>query len=155
MKYKLNQFVVFNGHGVCKVKRIENRELAGNKKQYLILVNTYMTFVVPVDSSSIRPLVSKKDAKAFLDLAPDTIKNQGWNKRYRYYLESLKTGSLKEAISVYRCLNQAQTMRDLSYGERKMKEYAFELAASELRLVLKLNSNDVADLLNNTLKEAV
>jgi len=61
-----------------------------------------------------------------------TIDKQTWNKRYREYLEKIKTGSVFEIASVLRDLFILKSDKNLSFGERKMMDTAKNLLVKEI-----------------------
>ena len=65
------------------------------------------------------------------DVPRDT---QTWNRRYREYMEKIKTGSVFEIAEVMRDLSVLRATKDLSFGERKMLETARGLLIKELAL---------------------
>ncbi len=60
------------------------------------------------------------------------IDNQTWNRRYREYMEKIKTGSLYEVAEVFRDLSLLKYTKDLSFGERKLYDTAQNLLVKEL-----------------------
>ena len=52
------------------------------------------------------------------------LDNQTWNRRYREYMEKIKTGSVFEIAGVLRDLYLLQSDKDLSFGEKKMLDTA-------------------------------
>ena len=53
-----------------------------------------------------------------------TSDNQTWNRRYREYMDKIKTGSAYEIAEVLRDLYLLRRHKDLSFGERRMLETA-------------------------------
>jgi CarD family transcriptional regulator len=62
------------------------------------------------------------------------IDNQTWNRRYREYMEKIKTGSVYEIAEVLRDLFVLKVDKELSFGERKMLDTARNLLLKELSL---------------------
>ena len=62
------------------------------------------------------------------------IDNQTWNRRYREYMEKIKTGSVFEIAEVLRDLFLLKADKELSFGERKMLDSARSLLLKELTL---------------------
>ncbi|MEA3435133.1 MAG: hypothetical protein U9R43_01615, partial [Thermodesulfobacteriota bacterium] len=58
--------------------------------------------------------------------------NQTWNRRYRDYMDKIKTGSLYDVAEVYRDLSILKFTKDLSFGERKLFDTATILLVKEL-----------------------
>jgi CarD family transcriptional regulator len=65
------------------------------------------------------------------EIPPD---NQTWNRRYRDYMEKIKTGSLFEVAGVFRDLYLLKSTKDLSFGERKLLDTAQTLLLKELSI---------------------
>jgi CarD family transcriptional regulator len=63
------------------------------------------------------------------DTMPD---NQTWNRRYREYMDKIKTGSLYDVAEVFRDLFLLKLTKDLSFGERKLYDTAQVLLVREL-----------------------
>src|SRR3954452_14799923 len=60
------------------------------------------------------------------------VEGQTWNRRYREYMEKIKTGSVFEIAEVLRDLSLLKFEKDLSFGERKMLDTARSLLIREL-----------------------
>ena len=88
-------------------------------------------------SVGLRDLISSKQVKEVYsilkerDIPRDT---QTWNRRYREYMEKIKTGSVFEIAEVMRDLSVLRTTKELSFGERKMLDTARGLIIKELAL---------------------
>jgi len=60
------------------------------------------------------------------------METQTWNRRYRDYMEKIKTGSLYDVAEVFRDLSLLKLTKDLSFGERKLYDTAQTLLVIEL-----------------------
>jgi CarD family transcriptional regulator len=58
--------------------------------------------------------------------------SQTWNRRYRDYMEKIKTGSLFDVAEVFRDLYLLKLTKDLSFGERKLYDTAQTLLIKEI-----------------------
>jgi CarD family transcriptional regulator len=65
------------------------------------------------------------------------IDKQTWNRRYRGFMEKIKTGSLFEVAEVFRDLYRLKTTKTLSFGERRMLDTAKNLIVKELSVAKK------------------
>ena len=78
--------------------------------------------------------------------------NVSWNKRYRTYTEKLKTGNIIKAGEVFREINDISKGKELSFGEQKILENAFNRLVKEISATSKIKEEDVEkdlkDLLN-------
>ena len=72
-----------------------------------------------------------------------TIDKQTWNKRYREYLEKIKTGSVFEIASVLRDLFILKSDKNLSFGERKMMDTAKNLLVKEISVATNSQESKV------------
>ena len=133
---------VYPVHGVAEVVALEQRDIGGNKTAVYILkiLDTGLKIMVPTTNAGsvgLRDLITSKQVKevyAILksrDIPRDT---QTWNRRYREYMEKIKTGSVFEIAEVLRDLCVLRATKDLSFGERKMLETARSLLIKELAL---------------------
>jgi CarD family transcriptional regulator len=101
-----------------------------------------MKIMVPTETAAaagLRPVISRKDAKKVLDILRSdevAVKTQPWNRRYREYMEMLKSGSPFEVAKVLRDLYRLKSEKDLSFGERRLLDTARSLLVTELCLSL-------------------
>ena len=110
MAFKVGDNAVYPGHGVGVVKNIETKEIFGKKQTFytIQILDNGMKIMIPKDnvaSVGLRAIISKKEAnEVFKILRKKNIKidNQTWNRRYREYMEKIKTGSIYEIAEVLR-----------------------------------------------------
>jgi CarD family transcriptional regulator len=121
---------------------LEQRDIGGSKTAVYILkiLDTGMKIMVPTinaGSVGLREIITAKQVKEVYsilkarDIPRDT---QTWNRRYREYMEKIKTGSVFEIAEVLRDLAVLRATKDLSFGERKMLDTARGLLTKELAL---------------------
>ena len=75
------------------------------------------------------------------DVPRDT---QTWNRRYREYMEKIKTGSVSEIAEVMRDLAVLRATKDLSFGERKMLETSRGLLIKELAIAKGVTEDKIS-----------
>ncbi len=144
---------VYPAHGVGVIKSIETQEVAGIDQKFYVLqiLDNNMTIMIPTSNSEnvgLRAIVSKNEVEDVLDILRDRaqeIGSQTWNRRYRDYMEKIKTGSVHEVASVLRDLFLLSVDKDLSYGERKMLDTAKGLLVKELSLAQKVDEGNISD----------
>ena len=66
-----------------------------------------------------------------------------WNRRYREYMEKIKTGSVFEIAEVLRDLYVLKKTKTLSFGERKMLDTARNLLIKELALAKEVPEDEI------------
>jgi len=140
--FKVGDVVVYPAHGVAEVEAIEERDISGHKASFFILkiLDTEMTVMVPVANANnvgIRQLVDKTEIKKvmYILLQKDAqIDTQTWNRRYREYMDKIKSGSPFEIAEVLRDLSIIKRGKELSFGERKMYDTAKNLLVNEISI---------------------
>lgn len=145
--FKVGDNAVYPGHGVGRVTAIETKEILGNKQTFysIQILETGMKIMIPKDnvaSVGLRPIISKDEASQVLGILKEKevkIDNQTWNRRYREYMEKIKTGSVFEIAEVLRDLFLLKVDKELSFGERKMLDTARTLLLKELTLATSEN----------------
>ena len=83
----------------------------------------------------LRSVCNKNEVKEVYDILKTrevSVDGQTWNRRYREYMEKIKTGSVFEIAEVLRDLSLLKFEKDLSFGERKMLDTARSLLIKEL-----------------------
>ena len=153
--FKVGDTVVYPAHGVSEVEAIETREISGNTISFFILkvLDTEMTVMVPVTNVKnvgIRGLIDKKGIEKVLAILKErsvAVDNQTWNRRYREYMEKIKSGSAFEIAEVLRDLNILKRGKELSFGERKMYDTAKNLLVNEIAISKSLDKADAEKML--------
>lgn len=143
---------VYPAHGVGVIKSIETQTVAGADQQFYVLeiLDNNMTIMIPVASSEnvgLRAIVKEDEVGEVLDILKDRnveLGSQTWNRRYRDYMEKIKTGSVHEVAAVLRDLFLLSVDKDLSYGERKMLDTAKGLLIKELSLAQNLDEENMS-----------
>ncbi len=152
-EFKVGDVAVYPAHGVGKVHSIEEREIAGDKHKFYILkiLDSGMTIMVPtgnVRNVGLREVVNNNEVEAVYDILKErdiSISEQTWNRRYREYMDKIKTGSIYEVAEVLRDLMLLRYEKELSFGERKMLDTARGLLVKELAIAEENQEEDVAD----------
>ena len=140
--FKVGDNAIYPAHGVATIKRIEEREVGGKKKKFYVLqvLENQMTIMVPTDNAEsvgLREIISEQevsDVYKILKKRDVKIDQTPWNRRYREYMEKIKTGSIYEIAEVLRNLFLLRHTKDLSFGERKMLDQAKSLLVKEISL---------------------
>ena len=141
-RFSVGDKAVYPVHGVAEVVALEQRDLGGSTTSVYILkvIDTGLKIMVPTvnaGSVGLRDLITSKQVKEVYsilesrDVPRDT---QTWNRRYREYMEKIKTGSVFEIAEVLRDLCVLRTTKVLSFGERKMLDTTRGLLIKELAL---------------------
>jgi CarD family transcriptional regulator len=140
--FKIGDLAVYPAQGVGVIESIEHREIMGGRHLFYVMriLGNGMKIMIPTDSAKeigLRELISKKEVPKVYDILRErnvTIDKQAWNKRYREYLDKIKTGSIYEIARVLRDLFILKHGKDLSFGERKMMDTAKNLLIKEISI---------------------
>ncbi len=140
--FKVGDNAVYPSHGVGVIKRIEEKLISGKKKSFYVLqvIENGMTIMVPTDNTAgvgLRALISNNEVTEVLSILRNKkvkIDRTTWNRRYREYMEKIKTGSTKEIAEVLRNLYLLKNSKDLSFGEKKMFDTAKNLLVKEISM---------------------
>ncbi len=143
---------VYPAHGVGVIKSIEQQTVAGIDQSFYVLeiLDNGMRIMIPTVSSEsvgLRAIVDETEVSGVLDILADRnveLGSQTWNRRYRDYMEKIKTGSVHEVAAVLRDLFLLSVDKDLSYGERKMLDTAKGLLVKELSLAQDTEESTVS-----------
>lgn len=161
MQFKVGDNAVYPAHGVAVIKRIDEREVGGKAKKFYVLqiLENEMTIMVPTDNIQtvgLRPIIGKKEIlNVFKILKQRDVKidNTTWNRRYREYMEKIRTGSVYEIAEVLRNLYILKGNKDLSFGERKMLDNAKQLLVKELSIARQSDEVEVEIELNTIFED--
>ena len=151
--FKVGDKAVYPAHGVGEVTSIEKKEIGGTHQMFYILkiLDNGMKIMVPMlqaQQVGLREIISKEEADEVFDILREkeiSVDTTTWNRRYREYMEKIKTGSVFEVAEVLRDLYLLKMEKDLSFGERKMLDTARNLLIKELSLAKKMDENAVED----------
>ncbi len=138
--FKVGDKAVYPAHGVGEVTGIEQREIMGNKQDVYILriLDNGMRIMIPkdkVESVGLREVIPRSKVKEVYKVLKEksvSVKSQTWNRRYREYMDKIKTGSIFDIAEVLRDLSLLKADKDLSFGERKMLDTARTLLIKEI-----------------------
>ena len=150
--FQVGDLAVYTAHGVGEIIAIESRSISGEKHDFYIMkvIENGMTIMIPtnnVESVGLRDVIPKKEvAKVYAVMQSKkeaNTDNQTWNRRYREYMDKIKTGSLYDVAEVFRDLFLLKLTKDLSFGERKLYDTAQILLVRELSTAKKIDEEAV------------
>lgn len=141
-QFKVGDHAVYPGHGVGRIHSIESKEILGTMHEFysVMILETGMKIMIPaanIKKIGLRHLISKEEANKVVAILKDKdvkVDTQTWNRRYRDYMEKIKTGSVFEIAEVLRDLYVLKVDKELSFGEKKMLDTAKNLLLKELNL---------------------
>ncbi len=151
--FKVGDLAVYPAQGVGVIEAIENRDVGGRKQLFYIMkiMGNGMKIMIPMNSAKsvgLREVIMETEIPkvyAILRNKDVTIDKQTWNKRYREYLEKIKTGSVFEIARVLRDLFILKSDKNLSFGERKMMDTAKSLLIKEISVASNAEETKVEE----------
>ncbi len=154
--FKVGDLAVYPAQGVGIIEAIEERDMMGSVQSFYIMkiLGSNMKIMIPLESAKsvgLRSVIAAREIPKIYDILKDkdiTIDKQTWNKRYRDYLEKIKTGSVYEVARVLRDLCILKLDKDLSFGERKMMDTARNLLIKEISVASKSEETKVEEDIN-------
>ncbi|MDP3182000.1 MAG: CarD family transcriptional regulator [Desulfobaccales bacterium] len=160
--FEIGQMAVYPAHGVGVIESIQERvESGGQEKFYIMrLLDNDMIIMIPTNNArniglrDVIDLPAVSEVYQILRHRPMRLTNQTWNRRYRDYMDKIKTGSPFRVAEVLRDLTLLKTEKDLSFGERKMLDTAKNLLVKELSLVNNKKEDEIEAQLQELLVEA-
>ena len=150
--FKVGDMAVYPAHGVGVIERIENRKISGCQEDFFVMriLENNMIIMIPSSNAAnvgLRQIINQREvSKVYSILNKKDIsvdESQTWNRRYRDYMDKIKSGSVFEVAEVYRDLSTIQQDKELSFGERKMLDTARSLLVKEISLAKNMNEEDV------------
>src|SRR3954464_321793 len=142
MKFKVGDKAVYPAQGVAEVIKIEEKDIAGKRQAFYVLriMDTDRKIMVPVSNASavgLRNVISEVEIMEIFDILKErtiAFDNQTWNRRYRGFMDKIKTGSIYDVADVLRALYRLKTDKQLSFGERRMLDTARGLIVKEIAI---------------------
>jgi CarD family transcriptional regulator len=113
------------------------------------LLDSDMIIMIPTNNArniGLRDVIDNQavdQVYQILRSRPPRLNNQTWNRRYRDYMDKIKTGSPFQVAEVLRDLTLLKTEKDLSFGERKMLDTAKNLLIKELSLAHEKEETEI------------
>ena len=149
--YNVGDMAVYPAHGVGVIEKIEPQEISGCRQDFYVMriLDNDMIIMIPtnnVNNVGLREIIAQEEVPKLYSILKErniAVDNQTWNRRYREYMEKIKTGSVFEVAEVYRDLLMLKVEKDLSFGERKMLDTAKNLLIKEISIAKNVLENQV------------
>ncbi len=109
LQFQVGDKAVYPAQGVAEIVGIEEKEISGKIQRFycLRILDTDMRILVPVDKAEqvgLREVVQQDQIQEVYDILREKevhIDKQTWNRRYRGFMEKIKTGSLFEVAACW------------------------------------------------------
>ncbi len=142
VEFKVGDKAVYPAQGVAEVVSIDERDIAGSLQLFYVLriLDSDRKIMVPVanaDAVGLRQVISEQEIREIFDILEETtigFDTQTWNRRYRGFMDKIKTGSIYDVAEVLRDLYRLKANKQLSFGERRMLDTARTLIVKEIAI---------------------
>ncbi|MEE8552793.1 MAG: CarD family transcriptional regulator [Desulfobacterales bacterium] len=140
-EFKVGDLAVYPAHGVGRINSIETKMVNGETHDFYMMkiIENEMLIMIPtwnVEQVGLRDIIDEEEIPKVYDIIKKrediAAEPQTWNRRYREYMDKIKTGSLYDVAEVFRDLTLLKLNKDLSFGERKLFDTAQTLLVMEL-----------------------
>jgi CarD family transcriptional regulator len=156
--YDVGDKVVYPHHGAGTVVKKEQREVLGQKREYLTIqiLHNDMTVNVPCENAEkvgLRKVIDERTVEKVLKAltGTGTVMPKNWNRRFKHNRDKMKTGDIFELAEVVRNLSLRDHEKGLSTGEKQMFVKAKKILASELMYAKQMDEDEAAVWLDEVL----
>ena len=161
IEFELGDHVVYPHHGAGKVLKKEQKEMFGEKREYLTIkiLHNDMTVMVPTENAAIaglRRVIDEETVQKVLGVLQDEVSEmpKNWNRRFKHNRDKIKTGDIYELAEVVRNLALRESEKGLSTGEKQMFTRAKKILASELMYALDKDEDEAESYLDDLLADS-
>ena len=150
-EFAIGDKAVYPSQGVAEIVGIEQKQISGKIQRFYVLrvLDSGLRILVPTDKSDqvgLRRVACEEEIGEVMQILRDAevhIDRQTWNRRYRGFMEKIKSGSLFEVAEVFRDLYRLKQQKPLSFGERRMLDTARGLIVQELSIAQALDERKI------------
>jgi CarD family transcriptional regulator len=161
ISFATGQKAVYPSRGIAEVMGVEEKEIHGKVQSFYVLrlEDNGLRILVPLDKADqvgLRPVAGAEDVEEVIQILRERAvrcDRHTWNRRYRGFMEKIKSGSLFEVAEVFRDLYRLKTTKTLSFGERRMLDTAKDLIVQEISVARKTHHEAVVKELEDVLAE--
>ena len=148
-------------HGAGKVIRKEQKDVLGERREYLTIriLHNDMTVMVPTENAALaglRRVIDEETVKKVQAVLQDECSEmpKNWNRRFKHNRDKIKTGDIYELAEVVRNLSLRESEKGLSTGEKQMFTRTKKILASELMYALDKDEEEAEAYLDELLAES-
>jgi len=118
-EFAVGDKAVYPSQGVAEVLGIEHKEIFGTIQRFYVLrvLESDNRILVPIDKSDqvgLRRVAGKEEIGEVMQILREKevqLDRQTWNRRYRGFMEKIRSGSLFEVAEVFRDLYRLKVLK--------------------------------------------
>jgi CarD family transcriptional regulator len=160
--FNVGDLAVYPAHGVGLIEGIEKKSISGIEHVFYVIriLDNDMKIMVPRENAEqvgLRRIISDSEVEqvyAILKEKDIEFTPQTWNRRYREYMDKIKTGSIFDLATVLRDLYILQMDKPLSFGEKKMLDTAKCLLVKELSVAKDKKEEEITNGIESIFNDA-
>ena len=151
--FKVGDLAVYPAHGVGLIEGMEEKSISGIEHIFYVIriLANDMKIMIPKENAEqvgLRRVISDHEVEqvyAILKKKDVEFIPQTWNRRYREYMDKIKSGSIFDLAAVLRDLYILQMDKPLSFGEKKMMDTAKGLLVKELSVAKDKKEEEITE----------
>jgi CarD family transcriptional regulator len=159
MTFSIGETVVYPNHGTAVIEDIENRQIKGEDRLYLVLrIIGQNDLVVRVPANNldlvgVRDVVDQEGLERVFDVLREqhTEEPSNWSRRFKANMEKLHSGNVIKVAEVVRDLWRRDRDKGLSAGEKRMLAKARSILLAEVALAEQIDDEKAEILLDEVL----
>src|ERR1700739_649229 len=141
-EFKTNDHVVYPTHGVGRIMKIDEQEVAGLKLELFVIAFEKDKMILRVPTTKAKAVGMRKlSTPDVVSAALNTLKGRArikrtmWSRRAQEYEAKINSGDLVSIAEVVRDLHRAGGQPEQSYSERQLYEKALARMPPEVAAV--------------------
>ena len=145
-EFKAGDFVVYPTHGVGRIQKVDEQEVAGTKLELFVIAFEKDKMILRVPTTKAKAVGMRKlSTPDVVATALNTLKGRArikrtmWSRRAQEYEAKINSGDLVSIAEVVRDLHRATGQPEQSYSERQLYEAALARMAREVAAVERID----------------
>ena len=145
-EFKGGDFVVYPTHGVGRIQKVDEQEVAGIKLELFVIAFEKDKMILRVPTAKAKAVGMRKlSTPDVVTTALNTLKGRArikrtmWSRRAQEYEAKINSGDLVSIAEVVRDLHRASGQPEQSYSERQLYEAALARMAREVAAIERID----------------
>jgi CarD family transcriptional regulator len=145
-EFRTGDFVVYPTHGVGRISKIEEQEVAGHRLELFVIAFEKDKMILRVPTLKAKAVGMRKlSTPDVVAIALNTLKGRArikrtmWSRRAQEYEAKINSGDLVSIAEVVRDLHRASGQPEQSYSERQLYEAALARMAREVAAIERID----------------
>jgi CarD family transcriptional regulator, regulator of rRNA transcription len=145
-EFKTGDFVVYPTHGVGRIQKVDEQEVAGLKLELFVIAFEKDKMILRVPTAKAKAVGMRKlSTPDVVATALNTLKGRArikrtmWSRRAQEYEAKINSGDLVAIAEVVRDLHRATGQPEQSYSERQLYEAALARMAREVAAIERID----------------